>query len=171
MEPAHYSVIVSYTRSFPSASSTSYIPAAKGSTFASITGWVSDAVMQLSLKDNLLFASVTLAYQGILLEIGNVIIDTGSATTILSADAVATIHITPSPDDSLYVIRGVGGSEVVFSRHVDYLGLGEKKLQNFEIEIGGMDYGFDFGGILGMDFLMAAGAIINLRDLRVEFVD
>ncbi len=29
--------------------------------------------------------------------------------------------------------------------------------------------GFDLGGILGMDFLFAAGAILNLRELTLEF--
>ena len=32
-----------------------------------------------------------------------------------------------------------------------------------------MDYGFGIQGILGMDFLLRAGAIINLRDLNLEF--
>jgi hypothetical protein len=40
---------------------------------------------------------------------------------------------------------------------------------DFEIEVGGMNYGFDIDGILGMDFLTRAGAIINLRDLRLDF--
>ena len=31
-----------------------------------------------------------------------------------------------------------------------------------------MDYGFDIGGILGMDFLRGAGAVLNLRDLTLE---
>lgn len=32
-------------------------------------------------------------------------------------------------------------------------------LDGFEVEIGGMDYGFEIGGILGMDFLRKAGAV------------
>jgi hypothetical protein len=32
-----------------------------------------------------------------------------------------------------------------------------------------MDYGFDLNGILGMDALTQARAIINLRDMRVDF--
>jgi len=125
--------------------------------------------MQLLLKDNLPFATVTVAHQGLTAEISNVLIDTGSGTTILAADAVQAIQVTPSPEDTLYTIRGVGGSEVVFARHVDSLQLGECTLNNFEVEIGGMDYGFEINGILGMDFLTQAGAIINLRDMKIEF--
>ena len=32
-----------------------------------------------------------------------------------------------------------------------------------------MDYGFDLGGILGMDFLRASGAIIDLQNLTLTF--
>ncbi len=34
-----------------------------------------------------------------------------------------------------------------------------------------MDYGFEMNGILGMDFLMRAGAIINLREMSITFAD
>ncbi|HEX5061730.1 MAG TPA: hypothetical protein VFV99_20325, partial [Kofleriaceae bacterium] len=40
---------------------------------------------------------------------------------------------------------------------------------NFELEIGEMDYGFSLGGILGMDFLRAAGARIDLDHLTIDF--
>jgi len=45
----------------------------------------------------------------------------------------------------------------------------QHRLHNFEIEIGGMDYGFEINGILGMDFLIRAKAIINLAEMRVDF--
>jgi hypothetical protein len=48
--------------------------------------------------------------------------------------------------------------------------LGDYVFENFEIEIGGMDYGFEINGILGMDFLLLAGAMINLRDKQIEFM-
>lgn len=95
--------------------------------------------MQLALRDNLLFATVTLAYQGKQINISNVLIDTGSSRTIFAADMLSAIHLTPAVDDTLYIIRGVGGTEVVFSRQVDYVQLGECQVIGFEIEIGGMD--------------------------------
>jgi predicted aspartyl protease len=127
--------------------------------------------MQLTLRDNLPFTSVTVAYRGMKIDIPDVLVDTGSATTILAADTVAAIQIVPSPKDALHTIRGVGGSEVAFVRQVDYLQVGEYTLSDFEVEIGGMDYGFEIKGILGMDFLTHSGAIINLRELKIEFTD
>jgi predicted aspartyl protease len=125
--------------------------------------------MQLSLRDNLPFVTVTIAYSGHTIEAKQVLVDTGSATTILAADVVAKIQVVPSPDDELHIIRGIGGSEVVFSRVVDYLQIGENRLPKFEVEVGGMDYGFRIDGILGMDLLTQMGAIINLREMQLSF--
>ena len=70
-----------------------------------------------------------------------------------------------------FTIRGVGGVEVVYLRKVDFLKVGECEIAEFEIEVGGMDYGFEINGILGMDFLIEANAIINLQEMRLDFVD
>jgi hypothetical protein len=127
--------------------------------------------MRLELNDDLPFVTVRIGYQGRSLEIPNVLVDTGSATSIFSADQVASIDLLPSPLDRLYVIRGVGGNEVVFSRQVGFLQVDERQQAGFEIEIGGMDYGFEINGILGMDFLTAAGAILDLRRLEILFAE
>lgn len=143
---------------------------AKNWTFTSVNGTEFGEAMQLlTLKHNLPFVTVTVGYRGREIEIENVLVDTGSASTIFSADLVASIEIIPLPDDTLYIIRGVGGSEAVFSRVVDYIQLGTRQLPNLEIEVGGMDYGFDINGILGMDFLTRIGAIIDLRDINISF--
>jgi predicted aspartyl protease len=125
--------------------------------------------MQLSLNYDLPFATLTISYHGNTKAISNILVDTGSGTTILSADIVAEVGIIPSPEDTLYNIRGVGGSEVVFSRKVNFIQIDHQKITDFEIEIGGMDYGFEINGILGMDFLLRAGATINFRELKIEF--
>jgi predicted aspartyl protease len=126
--------------------------------------------MQLFLKDDLPFTSIKLEYRDKTIEVTDVLIDTGSASTILSADIVAQIGITPEPSDSLHIVRGVGGTEVVFTRQIDRLQIDQQSLTKFEIEVGGMDYGFGINGILGMDFLTRAGAVINLCDLKLEFL-
>lgn len=103
------------------------------------------------------------------MEIPNVLIDTGSGGTIFAADDLSNIGITPQDDDTLRHIYGVGGSEVVFVRQVEQLQVGDFTYRGLEIEVGGMDYGFDIHGILGMDFLLAAGARIDLQQLTLEF--
>ena len=125
--------------------------------------------MRFTLKDNLPFVALTLAYRGNVVTVPHVLIDTGSARTVFASDIISGIQITPAPEDILYAIRGVGGMETVFSRLVDYIQVGERQLPQFEIEVGGMDYGFDIQGILGMDFLRQARAVLNMADLSMEF--
>lgn len=65
-------------------------------------------------------------------------------------------------------IRGVGGAEFVFTKKVDQLVLDELQVSNFEIEVGAMDYGFEMDGIIGMDFLITTGALIDLSQLEIR---
>ncbi len=125
--------------------------------------------MRLTLRDGLILIPVTVVYQGREIKVSNMVIDTGSATTMFSTDIVSQIGIVPELDDILHVIRGVGGTEVVFSRRVDRLQVGLRVVEQFEIEIGGVDDAFDINGILGMDFLLQTGAIINLDTLQLDF--
>lgn len=124
--------------------------------------------MRLTLQDNLPFTRLQLTYGGTEIEIPDVLIDTGSASTILAAHMVAEAGIEPEMSDILYTIRGVGGTEAVFTRRVD-LQVGPSTVADFKIEVGGMDYGFEINGILGMDYMLQAGVIINLDDLSLEF--
>ncbi len=125
--------------------------------------------MQLLLKGNLPFTTVVVCYQEASVKISNVLVDTGSASSIFAADIVESIQIVPSPEDIIHTIRGVGGTEVVFNRQVDYVKVGDFELPNFQIEVGGMDYGFEINGILGMDFFKSSGAIIDLKKMEIQF--
>jgi len=127
--------------------------------------------MRLTLKYGLPFVTVALTYRGKQIEVLHVLVDTGSARTTFAADVVAQIGLIPEPEDALLTVRGVGGAEVVFTRMVDRVQVGRRAVEQFEVEIGGMDYGFEINGILGMDFLTRTGAIINLHQLQLEFPD
>jgi hypothetical protein len=60
----------------------------------------------------------------------------------------------------------VGGREVVFARGLDRLELGSASVDDFEVEVAGMDYGFKISGILGMDFLRATRSVLDLDQRR-----
>ncbi|MBI5442583.1 MAG: retropepsin-like domain-containing protein [Deltaproteobacteria bacterium] len=124
--------------------------------------------MRLVLRDGLPFLSLGVSHGGKTVEVSDVLLDTGSASTLLSADVMAEVGVLPSPDETLYFIRGVGGREVVFTRRLGSLRAGEAELHDFEIEVGAMDYGFAIEGILGMDFLTAVGAIVDLGNLELK---
>jgi len=125
--------------------------------------------MKLALTADLPYVTVTVAYRGAEIEVPDVLVDTGSASTMFASDVVAAAGISPRADDELRVLRGVGGTEVVFARQVDRVRAGSGSIEQFVIEVGGMDYGFEINGILGMDYLRGTGAIINLADLTLDF--
>lgn len=125
--------------------------------------------MEIILRDGLPFVSVTVAHGSDSLTIPDVVLDTGSAHTVLSADILGPLGIVPQPDDVLYAVRGIGGVEVVFARRLDSLGVGSAAVPGLEVEVGGVDYGFGLNGILGMDFLRASGAVIDLGQLTISF--
>ena len=102
------------------------------------------------------------------LELHNVLLDTGSAGTVFSADSLLAIGLVYEPDDPIHRVQGVGGSEFVFLKQVDLVTIGELQISNFAVEGGAMDYGFEINGIVGTDFLVAVGAIIDLRTLEMH---
>lgn len=123
--------------------------------------------MRIRLQDGLPYVTATLTYRGQQMSFRNVLLDTGSAGVIFSTDRILTIGLTYEPEDMVHRIRGVGGTEFVFTKRVDNLAVGELRVSNFQIEIGTMDYGFDIDGIIGMDFLIQVGAIIDLSKLEI----
>jgi len=123
--------------------------------------------MKICLRDGLPYVTASLTYHGQRLSFTNVLLDTGSAGAIFSTDIVLTIGLTYEPDDRVHRIRGVGGTEFVFTKQVDCLVVGELQVNDFQIEVGAMDYGFDIDGIIGLDFLIQVGAIIDLAKLEV----
>jgi hypothetical protein len=124
--------------------------------------------MKVRLQDGLPFMSVTLDHRGQQLLLENVLLDTGSAGTIFSTDKVALMGMQYEPEDMVHRIRGVGGTEFVFTKRVDRVRLDELAVNHFEVEIGAMDYGYPIDGIIGVDFLMQVGAMIDLANLEIR---
>lgn len=125
--------------------------------------------MRLQIRGELPFITLTLVHRGSVTSVENVLVDTGSASTVLNADVVALVGVLPEPGDRVRALRGVGGREFVFTHRIDRLEVDGRGLSDFEVEVGEMDYGFEIGGILGMDFLRSTGAILNLRKLTLEY--
>ncbi|MBF0230814.1 MAG: retropepsin-like domain-containing protein [Desulfamplus sp.] len=123
--------------------------------------------MKIRLQNGLLFADVSIIHYGKKLDIYNVIVDTGSTGTIFSIDKVADADIKPEPYDPVREIRGVGGTEFVFIKQVDKLTLGDFEINNFDIEVGAMEYGIQINGIIGLDFLLKVKAKLDLDKLEI----
>jgi len=123
--------------------------------------------MKIAIKGGLPYVSVTLIFRQQQLLLNEVIIDTGSSGTVFLVDKLSAIRITPEPNDPIYRVSGVGGSEFVFSKQIDSLILDNLRADNFRIEVGAMQYGINLDGVIGMDFLLQTKAVIDLNKLEI----
>ena len=74
----------------------------------------------------------------------------------------------PESGDPLHEVFGIGGSEYVFEKRVDRLAAFGTGIDRFSVEVGAMEYGFEIDAILGMDFLRAVGAIVDLQAMEIR---
>ncbi|MDA8213235.1 MAG: retropepsin-like aspartic protease [Clostridia bacterium] len=123
--------------------------------------------MKLYFDYGLPFAKLELINGDKKIKLSKVLIDTGSATTIISTETAIGIGLGPQPNDELSLVRGVGGVESVFEKHVEKIVLDTATLNNFTIDVGAMDYGFEIDAIVGMDILEQAKALINFYEMTL----
>ena len=123
--------------------------------------------MRIRITFGLPFVTANVHIAGVTVDLDTVLLDTGSAGTILSADRLLELGITPAPDDPLTRIRGVGGAEWVFSKRVSSLVVGPLAASEFQVQVGALDYGMPLDGIIGVDFLLQVGAVVDLRRREV----
>ena len=68
-------------------------------------------------------------------------------------------------------MRGTGGHELAASHVFDEVRIADEiAITNFVAHIGPANYGHDLGGLLGLNFLAHAGAVINLQDWTIDFL-
>jgi hypothetical protein len=124
--------------------------------------------MNITLREGLPFVTALLRYGGCSVALENVLLDMGSAGSIFAADALSDIGVRYEPDDPVFRIRGVGGSEFVFVKQVESLAVGPLHATACTIEVGAMDYGLPLDGILGTDFLISVGAMIDMAHMELR---
>ena len=124
--------------------------------------------VKLRLDGGLPFVTVKVGWEQSSLTLDSVLFDTGSASTVLSADRLSTIGIKLEPEDPIYRVVGVGGGEFVFCKRLPWVSLGDCHALDVPVEIGAMSYSFRIDGILGMDFMLQVGLFIDLYRLEVS---
>ncbi|SDD30025.1 Aspartyl protease [Paenibacillus sp. CF095] len=126
--------------------------------------------MKISEFYGLPFISIKLEFRGEVLQLEKVLLDTGSASTLLNADAVREVGMVPEEDDLVDIIRGVGGIEYVYTKSLDSITVDGTTINDFQVEIGNMDYGLEIDGILGFNFMKQTGVVINanLMELSID---
>jgi len=124
-------------------------------------------MINLKIENGLLFCEVMVKNDRNILKIPNVLVDTGSAGTIFKTEVLEEVGIKQEPADPIEVIRGVGGNEFVFIKKIDEIQFGDHQLNDFQVEVGAMDYGIKINGIVGLDLLMSLGITIDLEKLEM----
>ncbi|SDI48116.1 retropepsin-like aspartic protease [Natribacillus halophilus] len=123
--------------------------------------------MKINIQYGLPFVGLEVTFRGKKLRLDNVLLDTGSAGTTFNANVVENIGVVPEKNDIVDTIRGVGGVEYVYVKNFDLIQLEEISQNDFEVEIGNMDYGMTMDGILGFDFISSAKLIVDTNKMLV----
>jgi len=124
--------------------------------------WYKGNTMKINIQFGLPFVEAAFSHKGREITVRNILVDTGSATTLLSAEVALELGLEPELGDNIQTMRGIGGKEFVYEKSIDKLTIEFATIQNYTIQIGDMDYGMDINGIVGSDFLMATKTIIDM---------
>jgi hypothetical protein len=123
--------------------------------------------MKLDYRNGLLYTTVTLTYQGKYALIEQVIVDTGAAQTLISADAVFDLGIYATPDDELTIMSGIGGEDFAFRKVMDRVSFGSFEVHGLPLDFGNLDERFGINGIIGLDILVNGKFVIDLADMII----
>lgn len=123
--------------------------------------------MQIELKDGLLVTSLQITNKGITKVIDNVVIDTGAAHSLLSSDVVEDIDIRYLNGDKIVTMYGIGGEEHAFEKVLDSVQLGDIEINSYYMHFGSIDPYGRINGLLGLDLLIKAGIVIDLKNLQM----
>ena len=64
-------------------------------------------MVQLVLQGSLPFVTVGITHHGQTREVPDVLVDTGSANTVIAAEVMARLLVVPEPGDRLRTLRGI----------------------------------------------------------------
>jgi hypothetical protein len=123
---------------------------------------------KLIYKNGLLYASLEILIDEKLIKIDDVIIDTGAFHTIILTDYLENHEVEFSEDDELVKSSGYGGLQMSSLRKkVDKVKIGDIFVENVKVDFGEIDPFERINGLIGLDFLRAAGTVIDLVELTM----
>jgi hypothetical protein len=127
--------------------------------------------MNIRMENGLPIVSLEIEHLGKVDVLRKVLLDTGCATTIFDTDLLAQIGI------ELDIIHGktkrmygVGGySELCYEQKVNNITIDGQKLSSFLLQLGMIKEIYGFDGILGIDFMIRTGMIIDFKNFSVKY--
>lgn len=123
-------------------------------------------MIKLRYQHTLLFCSLDLKIDNKDLHLENILIDTGSATTLINSD-----YINFDGSEEFIDIHGVGGYEAVLRKNFKTFLINDFSINDINLCVGNLDYGIDIDLLIGLDILKALNADINIKNMCLEFSD
>lgn len=122
--------------------------------------------MNIQIIEGLPIVSVKLIYKEREIIVDNILLDTGCSTTIFDTDVVEDVGlIIDYKSGRPRRMYGVGGeSELCYEQIVREIEIDDFLLHSFQLQLGITRETYGFNGILGIDFMVQSGLIIDLKE-------
>lgn len=122
--------------------------------------------MKIKYKHGLLLVDMNIVFNGKKKTIENMVLDTGAARTLISQNVVEDIGIHVDLNDTVVTYFGIGGKEHAYRKRIDQIIVGDFNFEHVEVDFNNFGYE-DINGLLGLDLLMKAEFVIDLRHLQL----
>lgn len=121
--------------------------------------------MKIQMQEGLPIVSVALAYKGKAIQLDEILLDTGCSTTIFDTDEVEKVGLIIDRNNGRprRMYRVDGESELCYEQTVDGLEIDCFSLNSFQLQLGITKETYGFNGILGVDFMIESGLIIDFN--------
>lgn len=129
-------------------------------------GTLADGGVPIIVHHGLPFVAVIIRLGQREAELERILIDTGSMTSIFRTDDYLQVADHLPRFGRITWMHGIGdGEESVLDTEVDEIRVGSLRARPFPVQLGLLPYVPGMQGILGFDFLLATGAVVDLRNM------
>lgn len=125
--------------------------------------------MNFQMNNNLPLVTIEIGYIDEKVIFSDVLLDTGSSSTILDTDLCEKIGFMLDLENAITrKMYGIGGTEICIEQKVTGMTIGEFQLDNFTLQLGNVKEMHGFDGIIGSDFFLAHQLTIDFKDMKVR---
>lgn len=127
--------------------------------------------MKLQMINGLPIVTLTMTYGEKAIELNNVLLDTGCAATIFDTNILESIDINIDyKNGKARRMYGVGGeAELCFEQKIENLEIDGQFLDSFLLQLGSVLEDYNFEGILGNDFMIKMGMVVDFSNLTIHY--